>query len=425
MKVESLKTQRQIDSAINRSYQIQSFGAFNDYPQRVVEVVDASATGSACVDTYRKFIAGRGFAEESFFKAIVNDKGQTADEVLQAVSADYARFGGFALHVNYNALYQIVEVSHVPLEWVRFGELNADYDFDKVAVHPDWGRRYASLRRFVASDIERYNLFDPSPEVIDAEVEAAGGWELYKGQILYFSNRGEKVYPMPIYRAVLTDMSNEEGLSNITQRNVRHNFLPAGMLVDYDNTANTNEQQDETKEELKAFQGDMAAGQLMYVNVREGETPPEFKPFIANNYDKAFTQAEEKTPEIIGRAFVQPPILRAQNVGSNFGATLMQNAYDFYNSITESERTVLEQTFKRVFEHWHDQSINAERDYTILPKEYRVNMSIAEKLGANVDKVLDILRDSALTESAKRVMLERIFNVSDDDINELLNGMRV
>lgn len=425
MKVESLKTEKQIDTAINRSYGIQIYGALNDYPQRVMEVVDASATGSACVNTYCKFIAGRGFAVESFYGAVINDKGQTADELLQALAADYARFGGFAVHINYNANYRIAEVNYVPLEWIRFGELNKEYDFTSVAVHPDWGRRYSTLRNFSAADIDRFPLFNPSPEIIEAEVTAAGGWDNYKGQILYYSNRGDKVYPMPIYRAVLTDMSNEEGLSNITQRNVRHNFLPAGMLVDFDNTANTNEQQSATKEELIAFQGDTNAGQLIYVNVREGETAPEFKPFTANNYDKAFTNAEEKTPEIIGSAFVQPPILRAQDVGSNFGATLMQNAYDFYNSITESERMVLEQTFKRLFSLWHDTSINPEQDYTILPKEYRVNMSIAEKLGNNVDKVLDILRDEAMTESAKRVILSRIFNLGDDDINELLDGLRV
>lgn len=424
MRAETLKTQKQVEVFNNRSLGIQSYGAYNDLPQRIMEIVEASATGASCVETYRKFIAGRGFEVEAFYRAIINEKRETADDLLHAISDDFARFGGFALHINYNALYQIVEVTHVPLEWVRFDELGSDYSFSMVAVHPDWGKRFGALRRFSSADIERYHLYDPTPETIDAEVASAGGWENYKGQILYYSNRGEKVYPMPIYGAVLTDMSNEEGLSNITQRNVRHNFLPAGMLVDFDNTANTEGQENETKEELKAFQGDMAAGQLMYVNVREGETAPEFKPFTANNYDKAFTNAEEKTPEIIGRAFVQPPILRAQDVGSNFGATLMQNAYDFYNSITENERMVIERVFAQVFSRWHDPSINTERNYSIIPKEYRVNMSLAEKLGDNTDRVLEVLR-SDMAESAKRVILSKIFNLTDEDINELLEGLRV
>ena len=179
-----------------------------------------------------------------------------------------------------------------------------------------------------------------------------------------------------------------------------------------------------TKEELKQFQGDMKAGQLMYVNVRNDEQAPEFKAFTTNNYDKAFTNAEEKTPEIIGRAFVQPPILRAQDVGSNFGATAMMNAYEFYNSITESERQVMERVFERVFIRWHDTTINPDRDYSILPKEYRVNQSLAERLGDNTEKVLEIVLNSAMAEATKRVILSKVYGISNDDINELMEGLQ-
>ena len=424
MRAETLKTQKQVEVSNNSNYGIQNYGAYNDLPQRIMEIVEASATGASCVETYRKFIAGRGFEVEAFYRAIINEKRETADDLLHAISDDFARFGGFALHINYNALYQIVEVTHVPLEWVRFGELNNEYSFSMVAVHPDWGKRFGALRRFSSADIERYHLYDPTPETIDAEVASVGGWDNYKGQILYYSNRGEKVYPMPIYGAVLTDMSNEEGLSNITQRNVRHNFLPAGMLVDFDNEAESNGQMEDTKNELKQFQGDMKAGQLMYVNVRNGEQAPEFRAFTTNNYDKAFTAAEEKTPDIIGRAFSQPPILRGEDVGAGFGADLMENAYEFYNTITAPERQKMAQVFARVFALWHDRSINPEQDYDILPLAYRVNKSLAEKLGDNTDKILELLYDEGKSPASKRIVLEKIYGVEAEDIDELLIGMQ-
>lgn len=424
MKASKLKTERQIDSSLNRALHIQTYGEYNDYPQCVMEIVEASTTGTSCVDTYRKFITGRGFEEGDFYRAVVNRKEQTADDVLRAAAHDRAYFGGFALHVNYNALYEIVEVTHIPLEWLRFGELGEDYTFDEIAMHPDWGRRFTSLRRFRSSDVKRFHFFDPRPATIEREVEQAGGWANYNGQILYFSNRGERVYPAPIFRAALTDMSNEEGLSNITQRNVRHNFLPAGMLVDFDNSANSDEQKEETKRELIEFQGDMKAGQLMYVNVRNGEEIPEFRPFTANNYDKAFTNAEEKTPEIIGRAFIQPPILRAEDIGAGFGADLMENAYEFYNSITASERAEFETVFKRIFSRWHDRTINPQQNYTILPLRYRVNTSLSEVLGENTDQVIELLYDTTKSEQSKRVILSKLYGLDDDDINELIDGMR-
>ena len=76
--------------------------------------------------------------------------------------------------------------------------------------------------------------------------------------------------------------------------------------------------------------------------------------------------------------------LRAEDVGANFGADLMRNAYDFYNSITETERDILSSIFKRVFKIWHDHTVNPEQEYEILAKVYRVNSTLAERLGANL-----------------------------------------
>lgn len=424
MKVSRLQSEKRIDIINNRGLKIQSYGEKNDFPQRVSEIVEASVTGNSCVNVYKKFIIGRGFADADFYKAVCDSRGMTVDSLLDAVGDDLAHFGGFAVHVNYNALYEIISASHVPFEMLRFEELDKDYRFNRLAFHPDWGRRYTALRAFKNNDIEFFHFFNPDPDVIEREVAEAGGWNGYKGQILYYSNRGDKVYPCPIFEAALTDMNNEEGLSNITQRNVKHNFLPSGMIVDYDNTPQSDDQETETKQELREFQGDMNAGKIMYVNLRNGEQKPEFIPFTGNNFDKDFSQAEDKTPNIIGRSFSQPPILRAEDVGSNFGSELMKNAYDYYNSITETEREILSREFKRIFDLWYEPTINIDKNYDILPKFYRVNSTLAERLGANTDKVLELLYDSTKNERMKSVILSTVYGMEEEEINKLLEGLR-
>lgn len=424
MKLSRLKTDRQLDTFNNRGLKIQTYGEKNDQPQRIAEVVEASATATSCVNIYTKFIAGRGFADAAFYKRAVNSRGTTVDALLRSVAEDYALFGGFAIHVNYNGLGEITTVSHVPFEWLRFEELDENFRFDRLALHPDWGQRFTKLRPFRNKDIEYFHFFDPRPEIVERQVQEAGGWNGYRGQILYYSNRGEKTYPLPIFAAALTDMSTEEGLSNIRLRNARNGFFLGGMFIDYDNTANSGDQARETKAELTAFQGDVEAGKLLYVNVRNGEMPPEFKPFKSSNYDKDFEQAEKNVPDIIGRAFIQPPILRAEDVGANFGADLMTNAYDFYNSITEDERMAVSRQFRRIFERWHDRTINPAGNYEILPKVYRVNATVAEQLGANVDKVLEIIFDGTKGEPAKRAVLSVVYGLDDESINELLGALQ-
>lgn len=424
MQVESFKTQQSYTSVNVRALGVQSYGDGNDIPQRIMEIVATSVTGSSCLDTYQKFIIGRGFNDKGFRDAEINSRGDTVSLLLTQVAQDYAEFGGFAIHVNWNALGEITALSHVPFEACRFEALDEDYRFDRIAVHPDWGKRNTKLKRFRQSDIEFFHLFNPDLRAIQKEVEEAGGWAGYKGQIYYYSNAGDRVYPMPKWAAALTDMTNEEGLSNITHRNVKHNFLPAGMFIDKNNVSNSDDQDDEVKEELREFQGDMNAGKIMYVNLKGGDEPPEFKPFDVANTDKDFEKAEAKTPDIIGRAFCQPPILRAQDVGSNFGADLMRNAYDFYNSQTETERIVLEDTFRMLFSLWYTPSVNVERDYSIQPKIYRVNQTLAERLGANTDKVLELLFDTTKSEQAKRVVLDAVYGLDDEDITNLMEGLK-
>ena len=82
------------------------------------------------------------------------------------------------------------------------------------------------------------------------------------------------------------------------------------------------------------------------------------------------------------------------------------------------------QVFARVFALWHDRTINPEQDYDILPLAYRVNKSLAEKLGDNTDKILELLYDEGKSPASKRIVLEKIYGVEAEDIDELLNGMQ-
>lgn len=75
MRIARLKTESREERYNHRLYGIQGWGERNDFPQRVAEIVEGSVTGNACVETYGKFISGRGFAEESFYTTTINETG--------------------------------------------------------------------------------------------------------------------------------------------------------------------------------------------------------------------------------------------------------------------------------------------------------------------------------------------------------------
>ena len=115
MKASILKRDKRFDLRNDRGLGVQSYGEYNDYPQQLIEIVNASGTGKSCVNTYAKFISGKGFEDKDFYKKIVNRFGHTNDYICDQISKTFAAFGGFAIHVNYNANYKICEIQAYPI----------------------------------------------------------------------------------------------------------------------------------------------------------------------------------------------------------------------------------------------------------------------------------------------------------------------
>lgn len=421
MKVAQIKSAPQFESRDWRQYGIQTYGDTNDFPQTVSEIVQASKTGNACLSIYNDFVYGHGFKDPSIYKLRVNKEGEKLDKILRMVCKDFTLWHGFAIHVNYNMNFRVSSIHHIPFESLRLAKADDDGFIGRTAYHPDWGRRDKTRSRWSPSDIEWFHFFNPDPEVILNQVEEAGGWDNYGGQILYFSgdSEGSPSYPIPIFIAEMTDMRTEEALANVAGRNACSNFLSAGILVDIKDETQDQSQVNETQKELNKFQGDENTSQLWYIQCKSKEEVPQFIRFSGENYDKAFEVTQRVIPENIGQSFKQPPILRAVDVGANFGADLMTNAYKYYNSVTVRERQQLEEAFISIFEYWWAPLDNP--DFAIQSLTYNAGESIADRIGKdNMTQALEIIRDQMLSTVQKRNMLKLIYGLYDEEIVKLM-----
>lgn len=418
MKVITLKKDKRYETRNDTNLGIQYYGEYNDYPQQVQEVVDASGTGKTCVSVYSKFIFGKGFLDDRLYGLKLNRFGHTADYIVELISKDLAQFGGFAFHLNFNANRAVVEIQHVPFETVRFEKLNDKGTFDRVAIHPDWGKRNQKLRTWNKKDILFVDLYNPDEQWIEERVKAANGWSKYAGQVYYYSNEGNHTYPIPLLDVALTDMNSEEGIANVSNRSVRNGFLPAGMLLDFSNVDNTEEDENATEEDLLEYQGDENASKIMYVQVRSEEEAPKWVPFKGPNYATEFANTEKSVQTNIGKAFNQPPILRAENVSANFGADVMKNAYNYYNSVTENERLLLERVFTELFGLWYEPIV---ADFRIDPLSYDTQMTFAERIGTEGMTILmKILESLVLSRNEKRQAIKTLFSPTAEELDGLM-----
>lgn len=429
MKVAKIQSSQGFKTKNNKPLGIQSYDLENNYPQKVEEIVRASGTGLACVRTYARFIYGHGFDDAAVAEVIANRRGETLDYVLKRVCRDYAMFHGFALHVNYNARYRISEIYHVPFEHCRFEACDKDTGlFNKIAVYDDWTGRDPDRKSVKKEQIDFIDMFNPNPEVIKAQIEASkpspdalSGWPYYKGQVYYFSGAGEREYPAPIFEAELTNMRSEEGIDNVVGRNVTCNFLPGTMLADVNNETESEEQFKELQDEFSKYQGDENSNNIFLVQVKSKDEVPIKIDLSGENYDKEFSVTQQYLPDAIGRAFSQPPILRAENVTTGFSTNEMVNAYKFYNTQTEDERQDVSAVFNRLFQYW---GLPGElSDASIMPLAYNVGASKFEQLGREVAKdVIETIANTDLSPQQKVKVLTIVYGFEPDEAVNIINS---
>ena len=392
MRVKDLKknSNKRIDIRYLQQLGIQAYGEDNLYPQTLKNIVSASSTGSECADRFADFIEGNGFREVSFSEYVVNRKGDTADDIHALVCRDIADYGGLALHVNYNILGEIVELQHIPFENCRLMEEDDNGYVAKIAIHPDWSgqkTRKGEKIRVSKENIDYIDVFNPKKNVVLAQIEAAGGIEYYKGQVLWVSMAGKQTYPAGKADRVITEMSTDEGLANVKYRNVRNNFLPSGMVITKKGTHTTFDENGKEVEDasgndsfsdmLVQLQGDTNSNKLLDVTLESDEEKPEFVPIVTQNYDKEFTVTDASVVERIYSAYGQEPwyCIRIGKVG--FSGDILEDAFEYYNSIVSKQQRLIERTFERLFRYWYEVA-NSSNDYSVQPLKYVRNANVPD-----------------------------------------------
>ena len=358
------KPPKRIDLNYLRRFNLQTYGDDNLYPQNLQLVTRASGTAELCISRYAKFIEGFGFGDERTAALAVDAQGTKADALLHDIALDVARFGGFAIHVNYNVLGRISSLHFVPFENCRLEEADDDGNVSHIAVHPDWtGARTRNGKRLLVTEdnIERFPIFNPDPIVVAQQIENAGGIAKYKGQVMWCSLSGKDTYPTPVYDSALTEISTDCGLGNVKYRNVRENFLVSCMLITRKNAPTFGDDGQEndyssmiSKEDLRDFQGDENTGKLMLVELENAEEKPEIVEFPTKNFDKEYEVTESSVIERIYAQFHQE-LFYAIRIGKlGFSGDVMKDAYSYYAGEVTYEQRYIERAFAALAAYWHD-----------------------------------------------------------------------
>jgi hypothetical protein len=306
----------------------------NLYPNKIKSIALRSGTTKSAIETLANFMAGDGFSQMG---QVVNRDKQTLWDILRFVCQQKAMFKGFALHFNYNLLGQITEINPINFEFVRWSK-----DLTKFLVNPDWFRR--NRRR---EEVE-YNPFDPSNVL--AEIQECGGIENYKGQLFYWIPNLADYYTTCTWDDVIDDAQFEAESKLYSLSSIQNDYSLSGIIA-YPKNITDQSEIDKIKEEIEGDKGSANAGGIRVIGSMPAENLTNWKwftPIGRNNIDSLHKNQKEDAKFNIYASFRQPPILNGVATSGLFNQESFMDAFDYYNSATESERKDTERELNKI-----------------------------------------------------------------------------
>lgn len=366
----------------------------NLYPQTMALLIAGSSAGSTCTNRYIKAINGGGFEDEDLAQTIVNGNGDSLNELLSFIARDKGKYGGVALHINYNIQAEITSISHIPFEECRLHE-NDDSGYTPFILrHPDWSGKSTRSGKVVEvnkNTVEEFNVFNPLKKVVLSQIQQCGGIDKYKGQILYTGTNGNNRYPISKADIIRTELSTDEALSNISYRNARHSFLPATVITMMQSNVRTLSNRNKTEVSIEdeieakqkeqaqiekgflAMQGDENSSNIALFTYANPENKPERLDLGLKNYDKDFTVTEERTKSRIYAAYEQE-IFYSINIGKiGFSGQIVKEAFEYYANQTENERAFISNIFKKIARYTIEDLFKKEDNFEIKPPIFKVS----------------------------------------------------
>jgi hypothetical protein len=258
------------------------------------------------------------------------------------------------------------EVSYVPFDHCRLGIPDEHGYVSKIALYDDWECKRAT--RVNKDKIDYINVWNPSPDVILAQIEAAGSIENYKGQIFWYSEEADS-YPLASVDPIIEDCITDHGIKTYRKVNIEKGFFDK-TIIEYPYEFESDEEREKELDNLKTFQGVEGNRIMMMENKNASETPVKINKIDSSDTDKMFTVTNRTVKDSIIENFTQPPVLLGVAIAGKLGtADEIRDAYMFYNSVTSDERRVFEEVFTDIFSRYRN-PINITGDYSIIPLSF-------------------------------------------------------
>lgn len=358
-------------------------------PQRLHELVWGSGTATVCVATKAKFIEGNGFKDADFYKAVINEKGQTVDELLRLHSLELAEPEGFQMLLNFNALGEVVEVMHLP-----FAQWRPGLPTDRGEVQVVFQKHIPVPGKKTEKPVARL-VYDPSEPNEDRAARILsweGGMDVYPGEVAYYFHQrpgASGYHPEPIFTSVILDIE-VDGLLKVSRRtDVQSGYSAQVMITEVGNSKPDQTKIDADNLKYGQFVGEEGSRVLLQY-VDRLEDAPKVDTIQAPDASERYAADAQALKESIRAVFQIPDICYGEATAGKLGTSEeFDDATKFVqNMVVNTDQRAIETLYAAVFRNFRTEDgspICPTEDFSIqnlslLPQVEAVVPSESEKV---------------------------------------------
>ncbi len=350
MKLISITDIFKRETKLEKKNNIYNNGEGNLYPEIIDRLINNSVTAKTASNLMISSLIQKGFGTHD--KVIVNkNKNLTFYNFADDIASSKVKQRGVFIWIGWDANYKISDVEVLPFSSCRLSKQDSEQYSAKVFYSKEWSEKKQN-------DLVEFDVYNSDPKVIDSQVKKAGGWNKYKGQVLYVNDDNEYIYPLSRIEAVQNDCDNEAqaslyknallrkgffGKTLVITRPLTDNDLPKTILnEDGEPIPNREFYEQETEREnfkqtIKDFVGAENAGGALHIELdfehENLENAILFKNIESKLDDKLFQYTENSVRDNILIAFNNLPnglVKQSEGIFSNSGNAIkeMRKQYD-------------------------------------------------------------------------------------------------
>jgi len=323
------------------------YGAKNDYPQILLDMMNKSAKHSAILTKKANMTASKGWeydniAEKTF---IANLNGsETLDDIVYKNAYDLTLYGGFCFLITWSkdrskiARFQYMDWSRVR----RVKELDDDSEIAQLQAE---GVEYY----LISSDWSQERKEKYKPVLIQ------GFSTEYKDeatQLVYipmYRPQTEDTYPLPDYQSCATYIALDTEVSNWHLNNVKNGFSPS-MMINLVGALSDEEMKVMQRKLSSQYEGSGNAGRIILTVSDDKDQLPEVTPLQLNDSDERYKDLEEQilTNIILGHRASSAAVGKETAGKLGTADEILQAELQFQKNVIDGYQILIERAYNKM-----------------------------------------------------------------------------